>query len=101
MKKINLLLLFAVSGLMVTVSELKAEAMMNPYMQADEILWDVVGYGHWREFEEAKKNPEKYLTALQLKAYNAEVAKEKARIKAQEADELAYYRMHGYFPANK
>ena len=83
MKKNMLILSFLmISG---AVGQLKAEAAMNPYWQANDILWKAVGYGHWEKFNEARKNPSKYLTAEQFKVYSAEVAQANARIAGQEA----------------
>ena len=113
MKKNNyLLLLLALSGLMVTVGELKAPIYMSPYMEADRILWDAVrgkkvnGFdfsakpsfssltreqinAYFAAREQAARdlfaNPSKYITADQLKAYNTAKAQADVVVAAQEA----------------
>ena len=84
-KNIMIASLLVVSGLMVTVGELKAELAMSQYWQSNDILWKAVGDGNWKIFNEAKKNPSKYLTAEQFTAYTAAMAKENVQIAANRA----------------
>ena len=113
MKKNNyLLLLLTVSGLMVTVGQLKAPVYRSPYMEVDRILWDAVNGKKVNGFDFSAKpsfssltseqinayfaardqaarylfaHPSLYLTAEQLKAYNAAKTYADEEVATQEA----------------
>lgn len=118
--------MLALSFLMISgaVCSLKAPVYMSPYMEADRILWDAVRGKKVNGFDfDAKPSfhsltskqinayfaarrqaatdlfahPEKYLTVVQLEAYNVAMAKAKIEVAAQEkawAWEEAFMKEH-------